>query len=116
MTREWWTLKGGGGARPTVRLDPEECRRYFDKLETFAEAADAAFAGHETLEIAYEELVERREDVLRRIFAFLHVPEQPVSTRMQKQNLVAASERVANYGELKRCFEQSKWRVFFDEP
>lgn len=113
MTRQWWSLTGGG-ARPTVYLDPEECRRYFYKLEAFAEQAEVAFAGHRTLAVAYEELVEQREDVLRRIFTFLSVPYQAVSTRMKKQNMVPASRCVANYHELKQCFDRSKWSVFFE--
>ena len=114
VTRQWWSLKDGESARPTVYLDPDECRRYFYKLEAFAKQADAAFAGHRRLDITYEELVADREDVLAKVFTFLDVPWQPVSTRMQKQNRLPASETVRNYGELKRCFEHSRWRAFFE--
>jgi LPS sulfotransferase NodH len=114
MTRQWWSLKGSDALRPTVHLNPDECRRYFDKLETAAEQADVAFGGHRKLDLSYEGLVADRDDVLRRIFAFLGVPYEPVSTRMKKQNLVPPSQSVANYGELKQCFEHSKWSVFFE--
>jgi LPS sulfotransferase NodH len=119
-TRQWWTLDGGDRPRTsdrprtTVHLEPDECRRYFQMVEAFADEAAAAFTGHPTLDVTYDDLVEHRDDELRRIFTFLNVPDRLVSTRMQKQNLVAASECVDNYGELKRCFEHSRWSVFFE--
>jgi LPS sulfotransferase NodH len=114
LTRRWWSLKSSSATLPAIHVDPDECRRYFDKLETFAEHADAAFEGHERLDVTYEALHERREQVLLKIFEFLKVPYQPVSTRMEKQSTVPASERIDNYAELKRCFEHSKWSVFFE--
>jgi LPS sulfotransferase NodH len=113
-TRQWWSLRGNGAAPPTIHVEPDECRRYFDKLESFGDHADVAFAEHPRLDVWYEELLDRRDDVLRRIFTFLDVPYEPVSTRMQKQNTVPASARIDNYRELKQSFEHSKWSVFFE--
>ncbi len=47
------------------------------------------------------------------IFTFLNVPYQEVATRMKKQRRVAASESVANYGQLKDTFRETKWCTFF---
>ena len=114
LTRRWWTLKCDEGAPPKVRLDPEECRRYFDKLDAQASRSDLAFRAHDRFDITYEDLVDRRDEVLRRLFAFLNVPYEPVSTHMKKQSRVPASARVENYGELKKSFERSKWSMFFE--
>ena len=113
MTKQWWSLRGDA-VQPTIHIDPDECRRYFDKLETFADAADAAFAGHERLDVSYEELIEKRDDVLLKVFGFLKLPYEPVSTRMKKQSTAPACARIDNYRELKQCFEHSKWSAFFE--
>jgi LPS sulfotransferase NodH len=114
VTRQWWMLKDGGRATARVHLEPEECRRYFEKMEACAAQCDHAFEAHRTLDVSYEELVHDREEVLRRVFRFLNVPYQPVQTRMKKQRLAPLSESVANYNQLKQSFEGTSWYTFFE--
>lgn len=114
VTRQWWTLKDGGGATARVQLEPEECRRYFETLEACAAQCDSAFAAHRKLDVSYDELVHERAEVLRRIFTFLNVPHQDVQTRMKKQRLAPLSETVANYSQLKQSFEGTSWYTFFE--
>jgi LPS sulfotransferase NodH len=113
ITRQWWTLKSDGGTGPTVHLDPEECRKYFQKLDGFVDEADKAFQDHPTLDVSYESLVENRQDALGEIFRFLNVPYQDVATRMKKQRLIPASESIDNYSQLKDAFRETKWCTFF---
>jgi LPS sulfotransferase NodH len=114
VTGQFWSLNTDGEAKTTIHLTPEECRRYFQRVDASAEEAEAVFAHHHTLDLTYEDLLGSRERELERIARFLNVPEVPVSTRMQKQIRSPASEVVANYTELKDCFKQTKWYVFFD--
>jgi LPS sulfotransferase NodH len=115
MTGQWWRV--GRKEQETIRvhLETDECRRYFETIDKQVERSGAAFAGHAKLDVAYETLVERREDVLRDIFAFLGVPYRPVSTRMLKQAPVRAAERVENFAELKSSLRNTKWSPFFEE-
>ena len=113
-TAQWWTTTGGGQATTTLHLDPEECRRYFDKMDTFAERADALFGKHRKLEVVYEDMVEARKETLEGVLSFLNVEPQPLSTNMQKQIVAPASEIVANYGQLKDCFRHTRWHAFFE--
>jgi LPS sulfotransferase NodH len=113
ITRQWWTLKSDGGTRPTVHLDPTECRKYFQKLDGFADEADKAFQDHPKLAVSYEHLVENRQEAVAEIFRFLNVPYQDVATRMKKQRLVPVSESIANYSQLKDAFRETKWCTFF---
>ena len=87
MTSQWWSLKSGPQTIPPVHLDPEECCRYFEKLSSSAAEADAAFAEHPKINVIHEDLIENQQDTLQRIFAFLKVPYDAVTTRMKKQNL-----------------------------
>jgi len=114
VTSQWWSLKNGLQATPPVRLDPEECCRYFEKLSNSAAEADAAFAEHPKIDVMYEDLIEKQQDTLQRIFAFLKVPYQSVATRMKKQNLESPREAVENYEQLKGCFRNTRWDVFFE--
>jgi LPS sulfotransferase NodH len=113
ITRQWWTLKSDGETGPTVHLDPEECRKYFQKLDGFADEADKAFQDHPMLEVSYEHLVEHRQEALAEIFRFLNVPYQDVATRMKKQRLIPASESIGNYSQLKDAFRETRWCTFF---
>lgn len=117
MTGEWWSVTPHERATIRMRLEPEECCRYFQTLEDLVEGADAAFARHRKLEVAYETLVERRDDVLQSIFTFLGVPvpDRPVSTRMTKQVQAPAWEIVENYEQLKAGFQDTKWGAFFED-
>jgi LPS sulfotransferase NodH len=114
MTSQWWSLKGGLRTTPPVHLDPEECSRYFEKLSNSAAEADAAFAGHPKINIIYEDLIEKQQDTLQRIFDFLKVPHNSVTTRMKKQNLASPPETIDNYEQLKSYFRNTKWDVFFE--
>lgn len=114
MTSQWWSLKSSPQAVLTMHLDPEECCRYFDKLDNFAAEADAAFACHSKIEATYEDLTENQPETLERIFTFLKVSHEPVTTRMRKQNLASPWETVGNYKQLKSHFRNTKWAVFFE--
>jgi LPS sulfotransferase NodH len=113
-TSEWWRLGAEGGKATTVQLTANECRSYFVALDGFRRQADETFALHRKLDVSYEELASDREQTLRKVFAFLNVPYQQVSTRMKKQRLTPAAESVSNYAELKECFTASPWEPFFE--
>lgn len=113
-TSQWWSLKSSPQTTSAVYLDPAECRRYFHKLDSCATEADTAFAGHPKINVMYEDLIEKQQDTLQQIFAFLKVSPEPVTTRMKKQNLASPRETVSNYEELKGCFQDTRWHVFFE--
>lgn len=114
MTSQWWSLKSGLQTTLPVYLDPGECCRYFQKLTNSAAEADAAFAEHSKINVIYEDLIDKQQDTLQRIFAFLKVPYEPVTTRMKKQNLASPREIVANYEQLKSYFRNTRWDAFFE--
>lgn len=113
-TDQWWSLKSSSQITPPIHLEPEECCRYFDKLDNFATEADRAFADHPKIDVTYEDLTAKQEDTLQRIFMFLNVPCVPVTTRMKKQNLAPLRETVDNYDQLKRYFRKTRWDIFFE--
>jgi LPS sulfotransferase NodH len=115
MTGQWWRVGREKLKTPRVHLETDECRQYFETIDGLIDRSDAAFAGHAKLDVVYETRVERREDVVRDLFAFVGVPYRPVATRMLKQAPVRAAERVENYAELKSSLRDTKWSPFFEE-
>lgn len=114
MTNQWWSLKSGPQTTPPLYLDPEECCRYFHKLSSSAEEADAAFSAHPKINVIYEDLIEKQQDTLQQVFALLKVPAEPVATRMKKQILASPREIVSNYEQLKSHFQRTRWDIFFE--
>jgi LPS sulfotransferase NodH len=115
ITDEWWSLKSSSQATASMRLDPEECCRYFDKLENFAAEADTAFADHPKIDVTYEDFTNgQQQETSQRIFTFLNVSYEPVTTRMKKQSLASLPETIDNYAQLKSYFQQTRWNVFFE--
>jgi LPS sulfotransferase NodH len=114
MTSQWWSLKSGSQAIPPMHLHPEECSRYFEKLSSSAAEADAAFAEHPKINVIHEDLIENQQNTMQRIFAFLNVPYESVTSRMKKQNPASPRETVDNYEQLKSYFRNTRWDVFFE--
>lgn len=115
QTNHWMQVKGRGPQQTTVlSLDADECRRYFERLETLAGETDALFASHPKIELSYEELANDRQAQLEKVFAFLGLPFEPVSSIMAKQILAPASEVVANYTQLRESFRDTRWSGFFE--
>jgi LPS sulfotransferase NodH len=113
-TGEWWSLKSKSRPRFTLHLDPEECSRYFQTVSDSQAAADTVFAAHPKIDVIYEDIAERQQDVLKGIFTLLEVPCLPLTTRMTKQNPTPAWETVANYEQLKNHFRHTQWSVLFE--
>jgi LPS sulfotransferase NodH len=113
-TNRWWNLKCNLRATTPVHLDPQECCRYFHMIERCVREADEAFSGHPCMEVFYEDLAEKQDDTMRKIFAFLGLPCVPVNTRMKKQILAAPWEAVDNYNELRSYFMHTRWELLFE--
>lgn len=114
VTAQWSTVKSGGQATTALHLDPDECRCFFEKLDTAGGQADVLFERHRKLDVVYEDLVEAREETMQRLLSFLNVEVMPLSTVMQKQIAAPASAIIANYDQLKDCFRETRWRAFFE--
>lgn len=113
-TRQWWSLKDSPQTTSAIHLDPEECSRYFHKLDDFSTEAELAFKDHPKIDVVYEDMIDQREETLQRIFTFLKVSYEPVTTRMKKQNPAHPQETIENYDELKSYFRHTRWAVFFE--
>ena len=113
LSNEWMNYKGNQTDKTGLCLAYEECSSYFTAIETFEKNYDEKFRHHSRLEMIYEDLVENKEQELKRVFDFLNVPPMTVSTRLKKQINHPLSEIIVNYDQLKRDFRKSPWSIFF---
>lgn len=114
VTNRWWSLTSSPEHVRTIRLEPDECVRYFRKLDSLAAEADVAFHEHQKIDVTYEDLTQRQDDTLQQVFRFLMVPYEPVRTRLKKQNVASPRETVDNYDELKSYFCNTRWASCFE--
>ncbi len=116
ITNEWVSYE-----RPQVTdsirlsISPEECLRFFQYQEQQESYYDKLFDHHQLIKVTYENLVSERGITIDKIFQFLEVQGEEVSTYMSKQNIDHPSDFLINYKFLQDQFKDTKYEVFFDD-
>ena len=101
--------------RKAVRLSVEELEDGFRQTRAWEERGDAAFSGHRTVSIYYEDLVASPKASFETILGFLDLPYRPLETNHRRQNPEHLEDLVTNYGELKAAFAGTPWQDFFED-
>ncbi len=114
LTDEWMHVHNKQRPKTVLQLNFEECFQYFNKLEAYESDYSARFTEHDALEVVYEDLVEKTNEEMSRIFDFLGLPRQQVRTILKKQIVASLPEVIGNYADLKKSFESSKWQAYFN--
>ena len=96
-------------------LMPEECERFFDSQAWLREEYDLFYRDLDHREVYYEDVLERKEETLARIQEFIGLSPEPLQSTLIRLNPEPLSALLANYGELKRRFDGTRWSRFFDE-
>jgi LPS sulfotransferase NodH len=115
QTDRWVNTSGDAEAPPRVELDYAACRRDFEQTRAQETEADAFFAGRQTLEVFYEDLVARPEIQADRLQAFLGLPIQVLTPQTHQQARQPLAAAIANYEMLRQQFAGSPWQDFFDD-
>lgn len=108
-----WT--GGDYGKLEVMIPPDWLAERFEFLETWENRVHASLFEQRYLKLVYEEMIEEREEAMRRVFEFLGLRCPELTTNMKKQNLRKKSQTVTNYFELKEFFSDTRFALFFDE-
>lgn len=114
ITDSWVNTTGAPEKPVSVTLDYEECLADFARTRAWEEEADAQFADHPLLQLAYEDLARDYEGEMRRVFDFLGVDYEAVRPSIHKQSRQTLAEAITNYDELKRQFAGTPWVEFFE--
>lgn len=99
----------------SISLSPEKCERFFKKTSQNWIDFDEYFSEHSICEIYYQDLASNTESVCQKIIDFLGVRPFPLKGNTFKQSQKPISEKIENYGELKKYFKNTQWASFFDE-
>jgi LPS sulfotransferase NodH len=109
-----WSMSGRPPvAADPIRLDPNNCRHHFEEVRAYERDCDSYFAGRQVETVTYEQLVADRSEVMRRLFAKLGLPAEPVEARIVRQRSQRLSQAISNYEELRACFAGMAWEGFF---
>lgn len=85
-TNVWSTNVIAKKTSDTIELDLRDYQHYLDKSKSLQTSILKLFAGHDILEVTYEDLTAETELTLTRIQNFLNVPVRKLFTLLKKQN------------------------------
>lgn len=113
LTGRWGVgATGGAGAGPTratVRLNADHCLQDFEAGQRMEQEADALFAGHQVLQLSYEDLVSASGAEMERVQQFLGLQLYPLQTKTRKLNRRPLSDVIENYSEVASALRGSPW-------
>jgi len=101
-------------APPSIRLSVEECREFFMRAKLEAQRHDELFAGHDRLDVDYEEMVDDFAAVSRRLQQFLGVTQRTLTYTQRPLNAAPARDMIANYDELRDAFQGAPSADYMD--
>jgi len=113
MTREWTNYSGA--SMGAVTLDYEETRERFEALDALASECEEILAGHQFLDLFYEDVAEDFSAEMNRVQTFLDLPPRELAPTTKKRPSQPLAQQIANYHDLKDQFAGSAWARFFDE-
>jgi hypothetical protein len=115
-TQQWLLPVGGRrdeSGPKQVHIPVEDFRQFIDFMTASQERACALLADHPLLTLEYQvDVVDRFEETMKRIEAFLGVGSLPLPPRLQKQSRVPVSEAITNFAELQKAVAGTKYEAY----
>lgn len=113
QTDNWVNTSGERKRSAPITLSYEECLQDFEQTRRWEEENDAFFAGHDRLEVIYEDLAADYAAEMKRVQHFLGVTHETPAPETYKQSRAPLSEAIANYQALQAQFSGTPWEAFF---
>ena len=109
-----WQLQRWGHLEPDrpVRIDPQDAKCYFEYLSFSREHYLSMFEDRDQLVVKYEDIGDWNS-LMRKVQRFLEVDYVELLPKYRKR-MNDHSNKIANFGELRRFFNGTKWSHFFD--
>ena len=99
-----------------VYLPIDECEDDFARTERRQARFHDCFAGHDAIEVTYEQLVASREVTLRRVQEFLGLEPRPLETIHKRLRNRSLGDSIENWDELRLHFATTRFARFFEGP
>lgn len=101
-TNVWSSVKSAGNEpRPQITIDHNDYIRFREEHLRHRRLFVTLLKGHPLLEVAYEDLVENPQPVLKSIQQFLGVKPKTLFTLLKQQNPGSVASLITNYDEVK---------------
>lgn len=113
-----WQLYEGESKLTFERLciTPDELRLDFEHMEFVSQLTrEKAWRHGEYMIIHYEDLLDRFEATMARVFSFYQIPLESVAPTTKKVSNMPLSKLISNWAELRQHFTGSQYERFFNE-
>lgn len=111
-----WTEVRRNPARPAgLRLNVAEVVRGVGEVQAAVDAARRFLDPARTLEVAYEDLCDRREAVLHHLQSFVGVDPMDLRPAIDRQHRGTLADGILNFAELRRALKGSEWERCLEE-
>jgi len=109
-----WQLQKWGSVKPdkSVRINPQDAKCYFEYLDFSREHYLSMFEDRDQLTVRYEE-IGQWNSLMKKVQEFLGVEYVELMPKYRKR-VTNHSRRIANFGELRKFFRDTKWHSLFD--
>jgi hypothetical protein len=101
------------GKRPVV-IAPDELTEFVIATHLRQTNYAKLFAGHETLDVEYEDVSRHGDDAFAPVLDFLGVAPAPLTVTLRRQNPEPLHDLIENYDELYAAFENTPEAAHFD--
>ena len=99
----------------SVHVDVEIMLADLDRVSKLIKETRSKFKNHKTIEVAYEDIIGRREETINRILSFLGVNQMRLQSRLKKINTEKLKDIVLNFEELKKSLEGTEYASMLDD-
>jgi LPS sulfotransferase NodH len=115
-TGQWLLLDDAARIEARVRVEPEDLRRYCQRMRAaYGAVAAVPWANGQAAVVSYEDLVGDPQGMFTRVlFPLLGLAPSPVRTTLRKQNVRPLSEIVENHAEVAHLLDGAAARHSFD--
>ena len=111
-----WTNSGKDkvAASKKVKVDIDEMFEDFKQTQFFIEKAKSDFNTHPMTDVRYESLASDKQEVMTKVFQFLNLPNEIVSSDLKKQNPEKLEDLIVNHSEVINALTNTEYRHFLD--
>jgi hypothetical protein len=114
-SRETWVRYRKTRAHSRFRISPKELLNVCRWYDEFYDTAKSLLSDHESLEVVYEELTERPQEVLQGVQEFLGLDPMGVCPHTFKSERRSLRKVITNYGEVEKALRDAGLEHFLDD-
>jgi LPS sulfotransferase NodH len=82
-----------------IYVDLIDFKKYCTRMQRYIKQARALFQNNPCLNLSYSSLINDRDNIMRAVYSFLGLPDQPTSSRLVKQRSHNREELIINWTE-----------------